>query len=176
VPSSCLDASLCETSPTTIADQGGLLVHATPAPLATTRAPGGGPAHDQLRSCAVRAAARPAQTRPAAGYRIAARPGLLPVTELLPDPAQPLLAGPNWLKVARTSGPPEGLLGLPTLLGPRARGRHRPGRHELPAIGRIRIQICQPRRIPRLRAVTLRPDHHDRAVSAQQAGPDNRAE
>src|ERR1700758_4183545 len=131
-----------ESSPTTVADQGGLLVRATPAPLAKTRGLGGDPTAepgtlrltpDEGQAVIGTAARAPSlhNTQPwqfrvrgdtielladpdrwlrqldpdgrelmiscgAAlfGLRIGLRSvGLLPVTELLPDPAQPLLAG-----------------------------------------------------------------------------------
>jgi len=131
-----------ETSPTTVADRGGLLVHVTPAPLAITRAPGREPAAapgtlrlrpDEVDAVIAIAARAPSlhNTQPwqfrvrgdtielladpdrwlrqldpdgrelmiscgAAlfGLRLGLRSlGLLPVTELLPDLAQPLLAG-----------------------------------------------------------------------------------
>jgi nitroreductase len=130
-----------ETSPTAVADQGGLLVQATPVPLAMS-APSGDPAAapgplrlkpDESQAAIAMAARAPSlhNTQPwqfrvrgdtielladpdrwlrqldpdgrelviscgAAlfGLRLGLRSlGLLPVTELLPDPAQPLLAG-----------------------------------------------------------------------------------
>jgi len=131
-----------ETSSATVADQGGLLVDATPAALGKTRGPGGDPAAapgalrlrpEEAQAVIAMAARAPSldNTQPwqfrvhgdtielladpgrqlrqldpdgrelmiscgAAlfGLRLGLRSlGLLPVTELLPDPAQPLLAG-----------------------------------------------------------------------------------